>query len=268
MLWWRFYYEICSCSLIATEAIELAGEQYRGTTMIKRLSVVLIASLLLVNFAQANEKIDLKDGKVHDIKKVAGISCTIRVDYLHKGEPTTLNFTSKEQHSHFIEAYQESIVNMDNAVCHSIVGHDNSTIKVYDSEILLTSAYNSSVLNLTNSAFYEVCLVDDAKANIKDCRIKRLSTQSRVPVAVTSGRFDSLVASDNGQIIIIGSDFKFDDVPTKLTKISLANVKQAEEHTLSFILENKYKVLAKIALYDKGSIVLEQIKDKTEVKPK
>jgi len=268
MLWWRFYYEICSCSLIATEAIELAGEHYRGTTMINRLLLVLLASFLLANFAQAKEPIDLKDGKVHDVNKIPDNSCAYRLDYLYKGDPTTLNFTSKEQNLAFISAYQESIVNLSNANCYSVTGYDNSTINVSESETSMLGAYGSSVLTLANTANYNVSVQDNAKINIKDGRIVSFHTQSNNPVTITSGRFGFLSASNKGQIIIVGSDFRLDGAPTKLTKITLDIAKRDEEHSLSFTLENKYMVAVKISLRDKGSIILEQIKDKTEVKPK
>jgi hypothetical protein len=236
--------------------------------MISRLLLVLLASFLLANFAQAYEQIDYKDGKVHDVKKIPEYSCNYRLDYLSKGDPTTLNFTSKVVNSAGIKAYQESKVNLLNADCFSLYAHDNAVVSMLDSEVNNMTANESCVVTLTNSVVNFISIEDNAKVTIVDGRIDMLSTQSINPVTISSGRYKSFSLSEKGQIIIIGSDFRLDGVPTNLTKITNDTGGRHVEHVLSFTLENKYYTSVKILIFEKTSIILEQIKGKTEVKPK
>jgi hypothetical protein len=282
----RFIEVILCLNKSATEVIELAGEQHsRGIKMVRRVMLVLLATLLLAsavvyatNFdlfsnslkgkelqfgppdPKPGDYIQFRDSKVHDIDTDLGKPA--RVDYIAPGQKTTVNLMDGGLVSFHFEVYQDGIVNILGGMCVNLYAWDDATINLSgglvgngavirdNCKFTMTGGEVSSYLDFE----------DKTAGTISGGRLASVGASDNTRLTISGSRFRFLSASDTAVVKITGSDFAIDGVPITNAKLKFEKKYDKEDRRLTGVLESKDKINATIRILGDAVVVIETVK--------
>ena len=168
----------------------------------RSVEILVAAVVLFVSISPVMAVIEFKDGLTHDIDYQ--INNWVRVDYQSPGLQTTLNI-------------------VDGATIparFSLVGWEDSIIKMFGGYVYELGAYNSSQVAVSGGSIGGFVASDSSQVTVSGGSIGNLEAQDSSQVAVSGGSIgDELLVDFESILTIHGSDFTVDGTLVGYTEL-------------------------------------------------